>query len=294
MTAATPASTVADPELGIVLEHDGFRTNYHDVGEGDPVLLIHGSGPGVTAWANWRLVLPALAARHRVVAPDVVGFGYTDSLDGRTPTVETWVRHVESLLDRLEIERVSVVGNSFGGALALWFAVLHPERVGRIVLMGSVGAPFDLTPGLDAVWGYEPSVEAMESLLEVFVHDRALLPSGLGEARFRASIRPGAQERWEKLFPTPRQRWIDALCLSDDQLAGLRQPVLVVHGRDDAVIPLETSLHFLERIDDATLHVWPHTGHWVQIERAAEFSALVLDFLAPRPTNATSEADDRD
>ena len=284
------SSATDDPELGFLLEHDGFRTNYHDVGTGSPVLLIHGSGPGVTAWANWRLVLPALSVHHRVVAPDVVGFGYTDTQDAGALTIETWVRHLESLLDHLGLDRVSVVGNSFGGAIALWFAVHHPERVDRIVLMGSVGAPFELTAGLDAVWGYQPSVESMESLLEVFVHDRSLLPADLGEIRYRASIRPGAQERWESLFPAPRQRWIDALRLSDADLSGVRAPVLLVHGRDDAVIPLETSLHFLRAIDDATLHVWPRTGHWVQIERAKEFSSLVLDFLGRSSTSLKIEA----
>jgi 2-hydroxymuconate-semialdehyde hydrolase len=273
----------ADPEVGITLEHAGFRTNYHDTGQGAPLLLLHGSGPGVTAWANWRLLLPALAEHRRVIAPDIVGFGYSDLLDGGVPTIETWVAHVTSLLDELGIDQVSLVGNSFGGALALWLATVHPERVDRLVLMGSVGAPFTLTAGLDAVWGYEPSVSAMETLLEVFVYDRGLLPSDLAESRYRATVRPGMQERWASLFPAPRQRWIDALSVPRERLTRITQPVLLVHGRDDQVIPLESSLYLLHAIDDAALHVWPHTGHWVQIERAPEFAALVLDFLGTSP-----------
>lgn len=272
--------TVADPEIGQTLEHDGFTTNYHDVGDGPPVLLVHGSGPGVTAFANWRLVMPELAREHRVVAPDVIGFGYTSHADGGPPDRERWLEHVTSFLDALGIDKVSVVGNSFGGALSLWFATEHPERVDRIVLMGSVGVPFELTEGLDAVWGYEPSVEAMEQLLTYFVHDRSLLPADLGEMRFRASDKPGAQERWASLFPAPRQRWIDAFAVDDDRLAQLRHKVLLVHGRDDQVIPLETSLHLLRAIDDATLHVYPRTGHWVQIEQASDFAGLVGRFLS--------------
>lgn len=268
-----------DPEIGLRLEHGPFTTNYHDVGEGPPVLLIHGSGPGVTAFANWRLVMPQLAKSHRVIAPDVVGFGYTSHADGGPPDREQWVEQLTSLLDSLGIDTVSLVGNSFGGALSLWFATAHPERVERIVLMGSVGAPFELTKGLDKVWGYEPSVEAMEELLTYFVHDRSLLPAELGEMRFRASDKPGAQERWSSLFPAPRQRWIDAFTVDREQLAALTNPVLLVHGRDDQVIPLDTSLYLLDAIDDATLHVYPHTGHWVQIERAADFAGLVERFL---------------
>lgn len=272
----------ANPELGTTLQHGPFRTNYHDVGEGSPVLLLHGSGPGVSAWANWRLVLPPLSARHRVVAPDLAGFGYTefDGGDGGgVPTLDERMDQLVSLLDALGLDRVAVVGNSFGGAMALWLAVRHPERVSSVVLMGTVGAPFALTPGLDAVWGYEPSPEAMDHLLTVFVHDAEALPRGLSRARYEASAKPGAQERWASLFPAPRQRWIDALVVDDERLKSIRQPVLLVHGRDDQVIPLETSLRLLRSIDDATLHVWPNTGHWVQIERAAEFTGLVLQFI---------------
>jgi pimeloyl-ACP methyl ester carboxylesterase len=91
------------------------------------------------------------------------------------------------------------------------------------------------------------------------------------------------QERGASLFPAPRQRWIDALSVPRERLTRITQPVLLVHGRDDQVIPLESSLYLLHAIDDAALHVWPHTGHWVQIERAPEFAALVLDFLGTSP-----------
>lgn len=269
------------PDLGHSVRHGRFTTNYLEAGTGeDVVLLIHGSGPGVTAYANWRLVMPQLAERYRVIAPDVAGFGYTQVEGGVVPGQKMWVEHIVTFLEALEIERASVVGNSFGGALTLWLALEHPELVDRIVLMGSVGVPFELTPGLDAVWGYEPSVEEMERLLRYFVWDRALLPENLGQLRYEASIAPGAQERWASLFPAPRQRWIDEFALTDAELASLMNKTLVVHGRDDQVIPLETSLRLLTHIDDATLHVFPHTGHWVQIERANEFSELVKSFLA--------------
>ncbi|MCW2756872.1 MAG: alpha/beta hydrolase fold protein, partial [Nocardioidaceae bacterium] len=231
-------------------------------------------------WANWRLVLPGLAEDRRVVAPDVVGFGYTTSRDGGVPDLDAWLDHVRTFLDVHGIRRASLVGNSFGGALALWFAVTHPDRVSRLVLMGSVGAPFELTPGLDAVWGYEPSVEAMEELLEIFVHDRSLLPANLAELRHRASTKPGAQERWAALFPEPRQRWIDRLVVPAEALARLEAPTLLFHGREDRVIPLSSSLHLEHQIGDARLLVLPHTGHWVQVERAAEFTGHVRRFLA--------------
>ena len=269
-----------NPEIGLSLRHDTFTTNYHDGGEGDVVLLIHGSGPGVSAYANWRLILPELAKKYRVLAPDVAGFGFTE-IDGNVvPRTDDWVRHIKTFLDELGVVKVSIIGNSFGGALALWFASTYPAMVDRLILMGSVGASFELTDGLDAVWGYEPSVEAMENLLEIFTYDRSLLPANLGELRYQASVKPGAQERWESLFPAPRQQWIELLALSPDQFAAITHPTLLVHGREDQVIPLVSSMTLLQSIDDAQLHVFPHTGHWVQIERAADFTELATDFLA--------------
>ncbi len=130
-----------------------FDTNVHDLGQGAPALFIHGSGPGVSAWANWRLALPVLAQARRVIAPDVAGFGYTDRPPGIAYTMDTWVQQAIDLLDALDVERADVVGNSFGGALSLALAIRAPHRVRRLVLMGSVGVPFAITPGLDAVWG---------------------------------------------------------------------------------------------------------------------------------------------
>ncbi|MBB6406341.1 alpha/beta fold hydrolase [Arthrobacter sp. AZCC_0090] len=278
--ASTSASPVADPEIGLALRHGRFTTNYHDLGSGPVVLLLHGSGPGVSAWANWRLVMPRLAENHRVIAPDIVGFGYTEIDDDVVPTLPVWLEHITSFLSTLNVDRVLLVGNSFGGAISLWLASENPELVERIVLMGSVGSDFKITEGLEAVWGYEPSVEGMANLLDVFTHDTAKLPSTLAAARFEASNKPGAAKRWNSLFPAPRQRWIEALALGADRLGRLKQPTLLVHGREDQVIPLESSYQLLEHIDDAQLHVYPHCGHWVQIERASDFTELVADFFA--------------
>ncbi|MCX6431465.1 MAG: alpha/beta fold hydrolase, partial [Actinobacteria bacterium] len=182
---------MTSPEIGRTIDAGGIATNVHVSGSGDPVLLLHGSGPGVTAWANWRLTIPVLAEDFTVIAPDIVGFGYTDRPDGVTYDLETWTAHAIGVLDALGIDRAHVVGNSFGGALALSLAIRHPERVSRLVLMGSVGVPFTITQGLDDVWGYEPSVENMEALLHLFSYDQSLVGPDLGRLRYEASIRPG-------------------------------------------------------------------------------------------------------
>jgi 2-hydroxymuconate-semialdehyde hydrolase len=275
----TTSQTSTSVEEIATIEHGPFSTHYVDRGQGRVVLLLHGSGPGVDAMANWRLVLPDLSSDYRVIAPDIVGFGGTRVDGDHIPDRGMWIDFMVSFLDALNLVTVDVVGNSFGGALALWLASEHPERVGRLVLMGSVGSEFALTPGLDAVWGYEPSPEAMTELLDIFTYDASKLPSSLARVRYEASVTPGSAERYSSLFPAPRQRWIDALALGPERLAALRQPTLLVHGREDRVIPLASSIQLEALIPDAELHVFPFCGHWVQIERAAAFCALVRTHL---------------
>ncbi len=268
------------PEIGQSIDADAIATNVHLAGSGDPVLLLHGSGPGVTAWANWRLTIPPLAERFTVIAPDVVGFGFTERPDGFGYDLPAWTAHVVGLLDALGLESVHVVGNSFGGALALSLAASSPDRVRRLVLMGSVGTRFEITPGLDAVWGYEPSVANMRALLDLFAYDPRLVTDDLAQLRYDASVRPGTQEAFAPSFPPPRQTALDALCLPDDVLAAVPHDTLLVHGREDRIIPLSSSLRLLDLIPNAQLHVFGRCGHWTQIEQSDRFVRLVVDFLS--------------
>jgi 2-hydroxy-6-oxo-octa-2,4-dienoate hydrolase len=276
-------TTLATPEIGKTLVANGISTNYLDAGSGKPVVFVHGSGPGVTAYANWRLTLPVLADRFHCYAPDMAGFGYTERPEGVSYTLQNWVDQLVGFLDALELPAVSLVGNSFGGAVALRLAVTHPERVDRLVLMGSVGVPFAITEALDAVWGYQPSLESMRRMLDYFAYSRELVTDELARVRYEASVRPGFQESFAAMFPAPRQRWVDALSTPPEQIAELKQPTLIVHGRDDKVIPLATSLRLHELIDDSELHVFGRCGHWTQIERSGPFTALVAEFLSRVP-----------
>ncbi|WP_321393603.1 alpha/beta hydrolase [Emcibacter sp.] len=276
---------MSNPEIGNSIRAAGLQTNYHDAGTGQagkaPVVLIHGSGPGVSAWANWRLTIPALAERFRVIAPDIAGFGYTERPGDETGiyTLDYWLSHITGFLDALELDRVSLVGNSFGGALALALAIRHPGRVEKLVLMGAVGIEFDLTPGLDAVWGYEPSVANMKALMELFAFDRSLLNDDLAELRYQASIRPGVQESYRSMFPAPRQEGVNSLAQREQDIASITRPTLIVHGREDKVIPASNAIRFNELISDSQLHVYGRCGHWTQIEQADRFNRLVTDFL---------------
>lgn len=271
---------MSNPEVARNIQAGGILTNYHDVGDGQPVLFIHGSGPGVSAWANWRLVLPVVGQHMRAIAPDMVGFGFSERPAGIVYGMDTWVGQCIGLLDALEVAQVDVVGNSFGGALALAMAIRHPHRVRRLVLMGSVGVDFPITPGLDAVWGYQPSFENMRALMDLFAFDRSLVTDELARLRYEASIRPGFQESFAAMFPAPRQRWVDAMASRETAIRALPHETLIIHGREDKVIPMTTSLTLASWINRSQLHVFGRCGHWTQIEHTARFNRLVIDFLS--------------
>lgn len=272
--------TNGNPEIGRSITAGGIETNYHDMGQGEPVLLIHGSGPGVSAWANWRLNIPALAEKLRVLALDMVGFGFTERPAGIQYNMDTWIKHAIDFLDALGIEKTHVVGNSFGGGLALALAVRYPNRVNKIVLMGSAGVHFELTEALDAVWGYTPSIENMKKMLDYFAYDRSLVSDELAELRYKASIRPGVQEAYSAMFPAPRQRWIEALASKEEDIKKIPHESLIIHGREDRVLPYTNALKLFELIDRAQLHMFGRCGHWTQIEHAKTFNWLVSNFLS--------------
>ncbi|MBL0089850.1 MAG: alpha/beta fold hydrolase [Ideonella sp.] len=277
---------MASPQIARRVRTGRFETHVHDIGQGAPVLLLHGSGPGVSAWANWRLVMPELAKTRRVVAPDMVGFGDTDRPTGQAYSMDSWVQQALDLMDALDLPQVDLVGNSFGGALALALAIRAPWRVRRLVLMGSVGVPFAITPGLEAVWGYEPSLEAMKGLLDLFAYSRALVTDELAQLRYEASVQPGFQESFRAMFPAPRQAWVDAMTSREADIRALPHETLVIHGREDRVIPLSNSLTLAQWIPNSQLHVFGHCGHWTQIEHAGRFARQVSDFLAEADTAA--------
>lgn len=273
---------VADPiQAGQTIDVDGIATHYHDAGAGRAVLLLHGSGPGVSAWANWRLVIPELAERFRVIAPDQIGFNRTLPPNGISYGREVWTTHALRLMETLEIETYDVVGNSMGGAIAFSMATAEPQRIGRIVAMGTMGVAAELPAGLDEVWGYEPSVERMRRLIELFAYEQAIVTDDLVQLRYEASIAPRIQEAFSSMFPAPRQRWLDELALSRQELEALDLPVLLVHGWNDRVVPpSSSSLPLMDILSDVRLHAFGQCGHWVMIEQTRPFNALIASFLA--------------
>lgn len=270
---------MSNPEIVNSIKTGSFNTNYHDMGEGETILFIHGSGPGVSAYANWRLSMPTLSEKFRVIAPDMAGFGYTDRPDGMTYNMDVWVNQIIDLMDALNIEKTNLVGNSFGGALALALSIKYPNRFEKIVLMGAMGVEFELTKGLDQAWGYTPSLENMKSLLDTFAYSRVLVTDELAKMRYEASIREGFQESFGSMFPAPRQTSVSSMASNEEDIKAIDKNVLIIHGRDDKVIPFENSVRLHHLIEKSQLHSFAQCGHWSQIEYGERFNKLLKDFF---------------
>ena len=145
--------------------------------------------------------------------------------------------------------------------------------------MGAAGTKFQLTDGLDFAWGYTPSVENMKTLLDLFAYDRSLVNDELAQMRYEASVRPGIQEAYASMFPAPRQNGVDALASDEAAVRKIEHETLIIHGREDRILPMEASRRLFELIPNSQLHMFGKCGHWTQIEHNRRFINLILSFF---------------
>ncbi|MGW0517377.1 4,5:9,10-diseco-3-hydroxy-5,9,17-trioxoandrosta-1(10),2-diene-4-oate hydrolase [Crossiella sp. NPDC003009] len=271
-------------------EAGGLRLHYHQAGpaDGPPLVLLHGGGPGASSWSNFGRNLPVFAQRHRVIMLDQPGFGHSAKPEITGHYFTFSADALLALLDHLGIGRADLLGNSLGGGTAVRFALRHPARAGRLVLMapGGLGlnvfAP-DPTEGVQKLAKFGappgPSREKLADFLRTLVFDPALVTDELVEERFAVASAPEslrAMASMGKSFSQP-DSFEDGMLWREAHR--LRQRVLLVWGREDRVNPLDGALLPLKLIPRAQLHVFGRCGHWAQLEKFAEFNRLALHFL---------------
>ncbi|MFR9793765.1 alpha/beta fold hydrolase [Streptomyces sp. MB22_4] len=268
----------------------GLRMRYYEAGAAGapPVVLLHGSGPGATGWSNFSGNIAELAAAgFHVVAPDMPGWGDSDAqavrdMDHDAALVE--------FLDALGLAQAALVGNSMGAHTAIRFATLHPGRLTHLVTMGAslgrgpatlFGAGDGPSEGLKVlVRAYrDPSFENMKALVEIMTYDKERFATPeLVRARSQAAL----------ARPDHLRNYVEGLAdgapipvrVDRDEIPGIRVPALLIHGKDDRVLPYEISLWLLANIPDSRLVLLNRCGHWAMIEHAAEFNRLVTGFLS--------------
>lgn len=281
---------LADAQVSeLSVETCGYLTRGLRAGEGaeEAVLLLHGGGAGAQAASNWRLTLPVLGEHFDTIAPDLLGFGDTTHPDdpplGPKAWLELRVEQLVGILDALGHERAVLVGNSLGGALAQHMVVAHPDRVSKLVLMGSAGAPFAPGAPLARLLSFyeEPTRENLRDIMRSFVYDL----DGFGDvdalvdARLENALREDVQRSWRAMFTSPDGQPVRELGVGEDAVRAIAQPTLVVHGREDRIIPAEASTWLHERIHLSDLVVLGRCGHWAMLERPEAFNRIVTDFV---------------
>jgi 4,5:9,10-diseco-3-hydroxy-5,9,17-trioxoandrosta-1(10),2-diene-4-oate hydrolase len=274
-------------------EAGGMRLHYHEAAPaeqpgGPVVVMLHGGGPGASAWSNFGRNLPVFAARFRTLMVDQPGFGRS-AKPAVTGNYFTFAADaLAGLLEELGIDRVHLVGNSLGGGTAVRFALRFPERADRMVLMAPGGLGLnvfaqDPTEGVQRLMEFAappgPSREKMAAFLRTLVFDQRLVTDELVDERYAAASDPDAIAAMASMGAS----FYDPACAEDGMLwreaHRLRRPVLLIWGREDRVNPLDGALVALKLIRRAQLHVFGGCGHWAQLEKFDEFNRLAIRFL---------------
>jgi 2-hydroxy-6-oxonona-2,4-dienedioate hydrolase len=263
---------------------------YHEAGdpEAPPLLLLHGSGPGVTGWRNFGDNLPRFARHFRCLVLEFPGFGVSDATDQHPMAAA--LPAVDRFLEGLGLDRVDVIGNSMGGVVATRFAIAQPDRVRRMVTVGGMGrAIFSPSPGeginLLMEFTEAPSRERLVEWLNSMVHDRSLVTEELIEERWAQATEPSTLAAARRMYSRTA---LEAMSKAADasaeppywaMLHRIRARTLLTWGRDDRVSPLDMALVPMRTIPDVELHVLPNCGHWAMIEQKSAWEAVVLAFL---------------
>ncbi|MEU0479414.1 MULTISPECIES: alpha/beta fold hydrolase [unclassified Streptosporangium] len=261
---------------------------YHEAGEGPPLLLLHGSGPGVTGWRNFRGNLAVLAERFRCLILEFPGFGVSDST-GEHPMVGAQAAVIR-FLDGLGLQQVDVIGNSMGGIVGAQVAMAHPDRVRRLVTIGGVGRNlFSPGPGegikLLMDFTEEPTRERLVQWLDSMVYDRSLVTEELIEERWALATEPATLAGARRMYGKAAFAAGAAAAAASDappywaMLHKIKAKTLITWGRDDRVSPVDMAILPMRSIPDVEVHIFPDCGHWVMIEQKAAWESVVLAFL---------------
>jgi 4,5:9,10-diseco-3-hydroxy-5,9,17-trioxoandrosta-1(10),2-diene-4-oate hydrolase len=273
-----------------LLDVAGKKIFVAETGDGPPVLLLHGGGPGASGISNYHRNIAELATEYRVIVPDLPGYGRsTKGIDAADP-FGYLADAIRALLDELGLDKAHFVGNSYGGACALRLALDTPDRVDRMVLMGpgGIGTTRALpTPGLNSLLNYYSGDGPSRLKLEKFIRNHLVfnaadVPDSVIDARYRDSIDPEVVAA----PPLRRPKSLRALWkmdfTRDARLSRLPVPTLVLWGAADKVNRPSGGRMLAERMPNCDLYEVANTGHWVQFERAELFNRLCADFLAGR------------
>ena len=267
------------------LQTETGTLSYNEAGAGAPLILLHGSGPGVFGWANFSRNLSLFAQHFRTIILDMPGYGGSTPVDGFP--VDAGVNATLELMDKLGIEQARIIGNSMGGMVGTHFAAKYPHRIDRLCTIGGAGmniySPFP-SEGVNLLVDFteQPTRERLIAWLHSMVFDPALITEELIEDRWRRATDPIVLEVSRRMYSRAAIKAIAAGMRTNPSwthLSAIQCPTLMTWGRDDRVTPLDWSLLPMRLIPKCELHVFYDCGHWAMIERQHEFENIVLAFM---------------
>ena len=266
---------------------DAQPVSYHEAGTGPVLIMLHGSGPGVSAWSNFQHNIGVFAQHFRVVMPDMPGFGLSGLPVLDAPYARYTAAWMERFMDALGISDAVFIGNSMGGAVAAELAALAPARVKRMAIMGSGGLSLPVfgaepSEGFKRLFGFleNPTREGLMAWLHTMVYDPSLLTEALVEDRWRNAMAEGVIGRMKTIFGSlfdPRLQGVSPPLWTRAQT--IKTPTLMLWGRDDRMLPYDQAHLANRQMPDIELHTFARCGHWIQIERKAAFERVALEFL---------------
>jgi len=284
--STAPLTEAATSKFVRIKEDDlDLQLHYNDCGSGaETVVMLHGSGPGASGWANFnRNVESLVAAGYRVILMDCPGWSKSDPIVCTGSRSDLNGRALKGLLDAIGLDKVHIIGNSMGGHSAVAFALANPARVGKLILMGGgTGGPSQFVPmpteGIKLIQALyrEPSIDNLKRMMAVFVFDSSSLTDELYQARLDNMLaRRDHLDNFVKSHAANPKQFTDY----GPRLGEIAAPALIIWGRDDRFVPMDVGLRLLWGMQNAQMHIFNRCGHWAQWEHADGFNRMVLDFL---------------
>lgn len=267
------------------IDCNGIRTHYVEMGEGDPLILVHGGGAGADGRSNFETNLPTYAKHMRVIAYDMVGFGLTDAPDPANfaYTQQARTDHLISFIEALGLTNICLIGNSMGGTTACGAALKAPHLIGKLVLMGSAVniSPEDMVANrgdLAPVMAYDGTEAGMRKIIDALTFSYKPTDE-IVQYRHQATLRPNTNAAYKATMAWAFQ---NGLYYSPEQLGSLTMPVLVVGGKNDVMVRIEKVFEQILSIPQAIGAIFPKCGHWVMIEYPDQFCEVTLRFFGKK------------
>lgn len=272
-------STLTEANTSKRIQTKNWDIHYHEAGSGQPLILVHGGGPGASGWSNFHPNIPYLAERFRVLAIDLPGWGKSQSVKYEQRDNSGVLAE---FIETLGLGKVAIVGNSMGGSSCIRLAYERPDLVTHLITLGSsAGVPsiFDpvgLSEGVKALEAayFQPGPDSMRKFIAAMAYDTRHVTDEFVNERVSILLsRPDHIEGWISGHGKPMVR------IDQPRLAEIKAPTLLIHGRDDRTVPFTAGLHLVRQIPDARLLLVTRCGHWVQLEHTDEFNRNVASFI---------------